>query len=284
VGRRSPLSPPAQLLRRHDRDRFLTALFAPPDRREAVIALYAFNYEVARVREMVREPLLGRMRLQWWRDSIAAAYDGGPILRHEVAEPLTAAIRMNRLSRAHFEALIATREADLDDAPPPDLAALAAYADGTSARLVLLALEALDVHTAAAAAAGHGVGVAYALAGLLRAIPFHARARRLYLPADLTAAAGIDISRGLFELKSSPALSAVVAQVAEVALSHLAAARALGPGVPRPALPALLPGVIAENWLRRLARAGYDPFARGLARPDGLQTVRLAIAARRGRY
>src|ERR1700731_1564648 len=71
------LSPVAALVRRHDRDRFQTVLFAPAARREALFALYAFNYEIARVRERVSEPTLGRLRLEWWREIIAAAYESG---------------------------------------------------------------------------------------------------------------------------------------------------------------------------------------------------------------
>src|SRR5215510_12653272 len=96
------LSPVAALVRRHDRDRFQTALFAPAGRREALFALYAFNYEVARVRETVSEPMLGQIRLQWWRDSIVAAYDGGPVRHHIVVEALTRVIRACALTRTHF--------------------------------------------------------------------------------------------------------------------------------------------------------------------------------------
>ena len=80
-------------MRRHDRDRFQTVLFAPAARREALFALYAFNHEIASVRERVTEPTLGRMRLEWWREIIAAAYESGPVRRHVVVEPLTEAIR-----------------------------------------------------------------------------------------------------------------------------------------------------------------------------------------------
>ena len=66
------LSPLARLVRRHDRDRFLTALFAPAERREDLLALYAFNYEIAKTREVVSEPVLGQIRLQWWRETIDA--------------------------------------------------------------------------------------------------------------------------------------------------------------------------------------------------------------------
>ena len=76
----------------HDRDRYRTALFAPPDRREALFALYAFNYEIARVRESVTTPMLGQIRLQWWREVVEAAYAGMPRRTHEVAVPLAATI------------------------------------------------------------------------------------------------------------------------------------------------------------------------------------------------
>ena len=122
----------ARIVRARDHDRFLTTLFAPPARRAALLALYAFNYEVAKTREMVHEPLLGQMRLQWWRESIAAVYDSGALRRHEVVEPLAEAIRAGGLTRAHFDRLIDAREADLADAPPPSLAALEDYAAATS--------------------------------------------------------------------------------------------------------------------------------------------------------
>ena len=228
--------------------------------------------------------MLGRIRLQWWRESIAAIYDGRPLRRHEVVEPLAEAIRASGLTRAHFERLIDAREADLGDTPPPDLAALEAYAEASSAPLVLLALEALGVRDAAALAAGREAGTAYALAGLLRATPFHARARRTYLPADLLAAQGIEPHRTLFELKPAPGLAAVSAAVAARARAHVDAARALRRDVPREAMPALLPAVLAARSLARLARAGHDVLAPSLARPDGGKIFALTLAALRGRY
>jgi len=86
-------SPLADALRRHDRDRYLSALFVPADRRGAAIALYVFNHEIAKTREVVTEPLLGQIRLQWWREAIGEAYAGGAIRPHEVMTPLAGAIR-----------------------------------------------------------------------------------------------------------------------------------------------------------------------------------------------
>src|SRR5438552_2414075 len=124
------LSPVAALVRRHDRDRFQTVLFAPAARREALFALYAFNYEIARVRERVSEPTLGRIRLEWWREIIAAAYADSPVRRHDVVEALTDAIRGHGPpTREHFDRLIDAREKDLDDEAPTSLAALEDYAE-----------------------------------------------------------------------------------------------------------------------------------------------------------
>src|SRR6201993_1677094 len=135
------LSPVAALVRRHDRDRYQTALFAPAVCREALVALYAFNYEIARVRESVTQPVLGQIRLQWWRDNIAAAFEGGPVRHHPVAEALTAAIWGPARTGRHFGRLIEARETDLDDKPPPSLVALREYAEASSGRLIQLALE-----------------------------------------------------------------------------------------------------------------------------------------------
>ncbi|MDP2732480.1 MAG: squalene/phytoene synthase family protein, partial [Hoeflea sp.] len=88
----------ANRVRRFDRDRFLTALFCPSDRRADLLALYAFNIEIAGVRETVSEPLLGHIRIQWWRDALDGIYDGDPPAHH-VAGPLSRAVRRHRLQR-----------------------------------------------------------------------------------------------------------------------------------------------------------------------------------------
>jgi NADH dehydrogenase [ubiquinone] 1 alpha subcomplex assembly factor 6 len=256
------LSPVAALVQRHDPDRFQTVLFAPAARREALFALYAFNYEIARVRETVTQPMLGQIRLQWWRENIAAAFAGDAIRHHPVVEPLAAAIREFGLTRNHFDRLIDARETDLSDEPPASLAAVEDYAESTSARLLYLALEVLGAHSSAAREAGQHIGIAYALAGLLRLLPFGTRP---LIPAD------ISLQNGVTELSAA-------------ASRHLDAARVHRNAIPRSALPALLPAIIAQRSLTRLKRAGYNPFDPALATPDPLQIWRLAAAALFNRF
>jgi NADH dehydrogenase [ubiquinone] 1 alpha subcomplex assembly factor 6 len=277
------LSPLAQTLRQHDRDRFVTTLFAPPGRRTGLVALYGFNYEIARIRDAVREPMLGQIRLQWWREAIAAIYDGAEPRRHEVLDELAPVIRINALSRVHFERLIDAREADLDEAPPEDMAGFEAYCRESSACLTWLALEILDASTPAANKAGEHVGIAFAAAGLLRAIPFQIRAGRFPIPARLGETSGLD-HNSVRRMQPSPALERCVAALAGLARNHLAAARSLRREIPKSALPALLPAVAAESSLRRLERARYNVFDPTLLLPDGGRGWRLALAAASGRY
>ena len=277
------LWPIAALLRRHDRDRYQTALFAPSARRAGLFAIYAFNYEIARVRDRVSEPILGRIRLEWWRENIADIFAGGPVRRHEIVAALAETVRRRPLSRTHFERLIAAREADLDAPPPASLAALEDYAEASSASLVYLALEALDAPGAAVAAAAREVGIAYALAGLIRALPLHARAGRRYIPDDIAARAGL-APRDYERLQSTPALRAAVGDIAAAARRRLEAARERRRAVPRAAQAALLPAVVAGRVLARLGRAGCDPYAPALRAADPMQIWALGFAALARRY
>src|SRR6185436_14744881 len=111
----------AALVRRHDPDRFLTALFAPPEKRDALLALYAFNHELARAREVVSEPPLALIRLQWWREVVEGAER-----RHPVATPLSVAIAAGELDRADLLAMIDAREIEAEPAVDT-LAAWRAY-------------------------------------------------------------------------------------------------------------------------------------------------------------
>jgi phytoene synthase len=272
----------AHQVRRHDYDRYLCALFAPAEQRQALVALYAFNLEVATIREVVSEPLLGQMRLQWWRDAMEAAY-AGTAPPHPVAQPLGEAIRRFDLTRGHFDRLLEARAFDLDDGAPADTEALLAYVEATSATLVALALEVVGETGEAASDAGYHVGMAWGLTGLLRSVPFHAAARRVYLPATLCRDAGVELS-DLFELRSGEGLVRAVAELAEVARHHLASARRDRKQIEKRVLPALLPATLAGGYLNALEKAGFDPFGQSVGAAGPGQLIRLAVTALRRRF
>ncbi|NNE84151.1 MAG: squalene/phytoene synthase family protein [Alphaproteobacteria bacterium] len=270
----------AQEVREHDHDRYLTALFVPAARREAVFALYAFNAEVARTREAVSEPILGQIRLQWWREALEGIYQG-EVREHPVVEGLNAAVQNYDLERTPFETLLDARAADLDDTPPANLASLEAYAEATSGTLSVVAMTVLGYPDGAPARAAQLVGTAWALIGLMRAVGFHAQSQRLYLPDDLLQDHSVD-RRGVFNLKPSPALNQVVRDVTDRAGELLLEARALKGEIPRAARCGLLLATLADRHLRDIARADYDPFALPAAAPA--QPLRLTLRSLRGAY
>jgi NADH dehydrogenase [ubiquinone] 1 alpha subcomplex assembly factor 6 len=263
----------AEAVRRHDRERYLTALFAPADRRADLLALYAFNLEIARTRESVRESMLGQIRLQWWRDALDEIQAAKPPRRHQVVEPLADAIRRHNLPRDAFERLLLARERDLDDTPFQTLGELEAYADGTSGALIALALMILGTPDAEMLARSRQVGRGYALVGLLRAIPFHARQHRCLLPDDVLARHGMDRDAVLAMTRSS-GLAAAVAEIASVAEAGLKPVRATAA-----AWPALAPAVLARRHLKTLRRVKYDVFAPSLAAEPGAGAVLALIGA-----
>ena len=275
-----PLSHAAALVRDFDRERFVTALFAPPERREALMLLYAFNVEVARTRESVREAMAGMIRLQWWRDTLQAASEGRPVDHHPIAGPLGVLIREHGLPLELFERLLEARERDLDASGPADLAAAEAYADDSSATLTALALRLLGEEGEAAHAMGRHVGIAWALVGQIRALGFHLSMGRLTLPEAVLNEAGTTGAAVLAGQASRDSLCRAARIMARCAQDHLGQARRDKPS--RKALPALLPAVLATGHLKVLQGAGWDPFHMRVSRPRP-QPLRLAWSNIRGK-
>jgi phytoene synthase len=153
-------------VRQADPDRWLASRFvADAAARADVVALYAFNLELAHVAEAVREPLAGEIRLTWWREAVDELFAGRPPRRHPVVEALAAAIASRDLPAAPFEAMVEARFADLAAEPFADLAAIERYLDETAGALMGLAAAALAAPDAAAVVPA---ARAWGLAGLAR--------------------------------------------------------------------------------------------------------------------
>ena len=277
------LSPVGALARAADYDRYLSAVLSPAARREALFALIAFNHEIARIPEAVSEPMLGRIRLQWWREVLDAVYAGEPARRHEVSVPLADAIRACALERAPFDALLEAREDDLESEGPTDLATLERYAAATGGSLTEIMVRASGADSSPALEAARQVGTAWALIGTLRAAPHEAAQGRVTLPADLLTQAGIaaaDLTAG----RGFERFTAVAEPVAERAAVLLATARQARRAVPRQGRGVLLIARLADLYRARLRRAGWDPRdPRLVASPLRKQAAMLA-GALSGRY
>jgi phytoene synthase len=248
-----------QLVRTADKDRFLAALFAPAEHRGALFALYAFNVEVSRVREIVREPLAGEIRLQWWRD-VLGGEGRGEVAANPVAAALLASMARYRLPGERLEALVEARRFDLYDEPMATRAALDGYAGSVSSNLLALAGRILGSGGEPEIdALTHHAGLAHAVTGLLKAFPIHAARGQLYVPLDVLERHGASPPEVLSG-QATPGLRAALAELRLYARRHLDQAQELMRSVPAVAMPALLPVALARPTLARMERRDYDPF------------------------
>jgi phytoene synthase len=247
------------LVRAADKDRFLATLFAPAQHRSALFALYAFNAEIARIREVAREPFPGEIRLQWWSDVLAGS-GRGEVESHPVAAALLATRARYRLPPDRLDRLVESRRFDLYDDPMRSLAELEQYVAATSSNLVGLAAHILrggrepDVTVVA-----RHVGLAHAVSGLLKAFPVHAARGQLYVPLDILLRHGADRD-DVANRRATPQLHAALTELRAVAWHALARARSLIAGVSSEVMPALLPVAPAGAILARMERSSYDPF------------------------
>ena len=292
----SALSFCTDLVRAHDYDRYLCAMFAPETARAGLMAIYAFNQEIAKIRDVISEPVSGHIRLQWWREALDTVYAGGNP-RHQVAVALGDAVKRFGFGRSHFDCLIDGRAFDVEDQRPRNLAALESYADATSTPLVSLALEVLAERGAAAHAAGRHIGIAWGLIGQLRATAYLARKKRTFLPLDELSKVGL-APEDVFNVRLSrhrsssgdtrKALARVVKEIAALANDHLIGARNFRSEFKKKTLvrflPAYLPGILANGYLGRLHWRDHDLFAPGLEIPRPLKLTRLAVAVMLKRF
>lgn len=242
-------------LRRGDYDRYLSTLYAPAAKRPALTALYAFNAEIAAVRDRVREPMAGEIRLKWWGDAISDL-TGQSAAGHPLATALVGVVVEHRLPTAAFERMLEARIFDLYDDPMPSRTDLEGYLGETASTLIQLAAMILNREAAETVAdqAGHA-GCAQGIAGLLRLLPIHRGRGQCYVPADILAAAGT--TRDAFlQGGSDEAAGRVIAAMVALGREHWSAFEAPAKALPPSLRPAFLPAGLSPVYLNAVSRAG----------------------------
>lgn len=244
-----------ELVRQGDRDRYLSTLLAPDAKRPQLLALYAFNIEIARIRETVSEATLGEIRLRWWTDAIEAVYAGEP-QGHPVIAALAPVIAEAGLPKPALLNMIEARQFDLYDDPMPSLGQLEGYLGETSSMLIQLAAMILDQEKARSLGDISGLaGVAMGLTGLLRALPLQRRRGQCYVPAELLAKHGLTPAH-LLAGREPDAIAKVLAELRGHAAKRLDEARALAGSLDARVFPAYLPASLTDLYLNRLASIG----------------------------
>ncbi len=253
------------LVRQQDPDRFLLSLFEPAKARPALWALYAFNYEIAKTREVVSETTTGLIRLTWWREAIDEIYQGQPVRQHQVVQPLAQAIREYNLPQSLFDTLVFAREFDVEDRNPATLEGFFQYADYTTTPLTDLSLRITGA--AQDEAVLRAASIRYAGAGLLRSVAHMLKQRRCYLPESVMNAHGISVQK-FFDFNQKQKLPEIIKDVIA----------ALPPAPDTRAKHLRRMNRLSDMYLRQIEQAGFDVFSPALLAPPRLKALRLLAA------
>lgn len=162
----------------YDPDRYLIAFTAPQEVRASLLAIYAFNLEIAKIPDKVSEGVLGQIKFQWWRESIEEVY-GGVARKHAVLIALKDVLNRFPVEQSLLEEIISSREFDLEGREPKNFKELLAYAEGTSGNLLKITGGILGIDKNNA----ERLGTAHALLGLMKCIKLHKSRGRSYLPS-----------------------------------------------------------------------------------------------------
>jgi phytoene synthase len=248
----------ADLVRTHDFVRYASTLVMPAAQRRALLAVYAFNAEISRVREQVSQPLPGEMRMQWWTDVLAGAGHGN-VEDNPVAAELLLAIRDYRLPVDLLSRLIDEHQFDLYNDPMPSMAALEGYLDDTSSALFSLAARVASRPSETIDHLARHAGLALGLVQVIATLPWDAARRQLFVPLQLLQQHGSGVEE-VFLGRQTPQARAAIDQLIGEASGHLKTAFELLAGVPPEVRPVFLPLALVRRDLKRISRADSDPF------------------------
>ena len=248
----------ADLVRSHDFGRYASTLFLPARQRRAILALYAFNVEIVRVRDQVSQPLPGEIRLQWWTDMLAGHVHGS-VEGNPVAAELLTAIRDHDLPVELLSRLVEEHQFDLYNDPMPTMAALEGYLTETCSALLTLAAQVGSATSPVIDHLARHAGLAQGMAQIIANLPRDASRRQLFVPQQLLESQG-SAMEDLFSGKEAAGLRPALDQLANEARQHLVTAFSLLPEVPPAARPMFLPLALVRRDLARLTRADRDLF------------------------
>jgi phytoene synthase len=249
----------AELVRSHDFARYASTLFLPSARRRALLAVYAFNVEISRVREQVSQPLPGEIRLQWWTDMLDGADHGG-VEGNPVAAELKLAILDCRLPVERLSRLIDEHQFDLYNDPMPTMAALEGYINDTASALFSLGAAIAGWQSPEIDHLARHAGLAQGITQVIAALPLDASRRQLFVPLQLLERHGSGMEE-VYAGKWTLPLRAALDQLIGEAREHLMTALSLLADAPAEVRPVFLPLALVARDLTRMSRADFEPFS-----------------------
>ena len=256
--------PFSDFVRTHDQARHLSVLFAPQTKRADLFTLYAFDLEMQRIPLLVKEPAMGEIRLQWWREVLDGQRDG-EASGNPLAGAMLDVVRRHGLPVNAFDRYFDAASFAFYHDAFADRHAFEAWAGATHSAVMQMAALILEPDAAklAAEASGHA-GVAYAVADVLRHLPRSRSRGQCYIPEDILAACSL--TRETFVHGGAhDALKLGTDAFAALGQEHMAKFKAAHRALPASVKPATLPAFAASKVLAKAALPGQNPVAQGVS-------------------
>ena len=260
------------LVKTCDFENYLCGLLVPKHIRRCYFTVKAFNVEIAQVRDQSRNNFLtGRLRFQFWRESIEAAFNHSNEMsveqrRHPIVRELSACVQRYGLTKRYLEQSVEARLADFAGKEIASMSDLEWYAESSQSSMLYLLLEALGIKEEKAMYAASHAGCCAGIVTLLRGFPLHIQQKQLYFPEDLIIKHGLSKTELQNSLKLSDknieAITAITFEVAAQAYGHLERVRYhISEGLPTGAIYALLPAVQSHMFLANLEKENFNIIA-----------------------
>ena len=238
----------AREVKAHDYDRYLAISWTPPQKREALYTITAFNSELARISEQVSEPMLGHIRLAWWREALEEIVAGKPTRSHPLVATMAQLHAQSPHIFDHAFRMIEARAVDLDPSVLVTTQDWIQYLDNTAGALHHAWAEILDKNAATAEQENiYAQARRYATLGLIRTIPYQQQGKWRFSQEQLNA-------HNLSTEKSNERLVEMVQVLVEssvcasaIKLTH-ASLRSLQ-----------ATEALSKRYKMHITRAGYDP-------------------------
>ena len=237
--------------------------FLPPERRRAIIALYAFCREVDDAVDETIDAAVARIKLEWWRSQVAAIFGGVP--QHPVAQALKPVVKAFHLPQEHLLAVIDGMAMDLDLDRYPDFALLERYCDRVAGVVGLMSAQIFGYSVASTRGYARDLGIAFQLTNIIRDVGEDARRGRIYLPQDEMERFGVT-SAELHQQHVTPGFKALMAFEVQRARAFYDKALAALPAVDRRSQrPGLIMAAIYRALLDEIERDGFRVLDRRLS-------------------
>lgn len=315
------IAPLIDTVRMRDYAGYLSHVAYPQRLQPHFWALRAFHIELASIKDNVSNELVGRVRMQWWRDAIESVYANRPPkhpitigLRDAVFDPVVE--KHGSLVKDHFLRIIDARESDLADSlSSPTLEELEMYAEATSSRMYYLLLNLQGISEQPVDELFSHLGKAMGLSILVSSLPHHThpppipksplsggggaglsryapqaggtpRTSTLPLPLEYTMEAGVSQEDVFRNGPNAHGLKDAVFATATRANDYLITARTLirdklGGQVPAQAVAPMLLVVQTRRFLEKLESVDFNPYDRKLTRRDWLLPWYMWLATKR---